>query len=108
VGVVDRIIINSIKIKCIYIYIMPGGVGRTRVGGNQGRPSDQYGFGGVSGLRACVRGPQGIVVGQPCTEQRNIWTMIMTNDWFYQKGNVNSTTGSAVTGGALAARRRRT
>ena len=34
--------------------------------------------------------------------------MIKTNDWYYLKGNVNSTTGGAVTGGALGARKRRT
>jgi len=77
-------------------------VGRTRVGGNQGRPTNQ-------GLRACIRGPLGeIVVGQPCTPAVNKWKMTMTNDWWYQKGNVSSTTGSSVTGGALGARRRRT
>ncbi len=77
-------------------------VGRTRVGGSLGRPTGP-------GLRACIMGPNGeVVVGQPCTEPQNRWTMIMTNDWFYQKGNVSSTTGGAVTGGALAARRRRT
>lgn len=43
-----------------------------------------------------------------CTPARpKLWYMIKTNDWWYQKGNVNSTTGGAVTGGALGARRRR-
>jgi hypothetical protein len=70
-------------------------------GGNQGRPTGPE-------LRACMVGRDGQQLVTPCTPARNIWTMIMTNDWFYQKGNVSSTTGGAVTGGALAARRRRT
>ena len=45
----------------------------------------------------------------PCVPvNHNKWPMIKTNDWYYMKGNVNSTTGGAVTGGALGARKRRT
>ncbi len=47
------------------------------------------------------RAPSGCVLPM----SRNI---VKTNDWYYITGNVNSTTGSAVTGGALSARRRRT
>jgi len=87
------------------------------MGGAGGRPTGPQ-------LRACaypgMPGPQftdSITVGignnrfanvPCCTPARpNMWHMIKTNDWWYQKGNVNSTTGGAVTGGALGARRRR-
>ena len=74
------------------------------VGGSQGRPT------GLE-LRGCIRtsyGPNGKQLIIPCSPAQNIWKMIMTNDWYYGKGNVNSTTGGVVSGGALAARRRRT
>ena len=76
-------------------------IGMRLVGGSQGRPT------GLE-LRGCIRTSDGKSLVNPCTPARNIWTMIMTNDWFYAKGNVNSTTGGVVSGGALAARRRRT
>ncbi len=69
--------------------------------GNQGRPTGPE-------LRGCITGRDGQPLVTPCTPARNMWTMIKTNDWFYQKGNVCSTTGGAVTGGCLAARKRRT
>ena len=61
------------------------------------------------GIGQVVPGGSGGFAEVPCcTPARpNMWHMIKTNDWWYQKGNVNSTTGGAVTGGALGARRRR-
>jgi hypothetical protein len=78
-------------------------VGWQSIGGSKGRPT------GLE-LRACIKDPKtNILFYQPCTPVNDDkWKMIKTNDWYYMKGNVNSTTGSAVTGGALAARRRRT
>jgi len=70
-------------------------------GGNQGRPTGPE-------LRACMVGRDGQQLILPCTPARNIWIMIKTNDNYYQKGNVSSTTGSAVTGGCASARRRKT
>jgi len=71
------------------------------VGGSKGRPTGPE-------LRACMTGPNGQQLVSPCTPARDMWTMIMTNNWWHQRGQVNSTTGGAVTGGALGARRRRT
>ena len=72
-------------------------------GGSKGRPN------GLE-LRACINNPTtNLPFYTPCVPvNHNKWPMIKTNDWYYMKGNVNSTTGSAVTGGALSARQRRT
>ena len=84
----------------IHIY-MP--VNWQSVGGSKGRPT------GLE-LRACINNPRtGLPFYTPCVPvNNNRWPMIKTNDWFYMKGSVNSTTGGAVTGGALSARKRRT
>ena len=73
------------------------------IGGSKGRPTGPE-------LRACITNAKtGELLYTPCTHvNNNKWPMIKTNDWYYLKGNVNSTTGGAVTGGALAARKRRT
>ena len=66
----------------------------TTVGGSKGRNS----------AYPCYNLPH---APSACRMQMS-YTVVKTNDWYYQPGNVNSTTGSAVTGGALNARRRRT
>ena len=73
------------------------------VGGSKGRPTGPE-------LRACITNPNtGLPFYTPCVPVNyNKWPMIKTNDWYYMKGNINSTTGGAVTGGALGARKRRT
>jgi len=72
-------------------------------GGSKGRPTGPD-------LRACINNPQtGLPFYSPCVPVNlNKWPMIKTNDWYYMKGTVSSTTGGAVTGGALGARKRRT
>ena len=72
-----------------------------RVGGNKGRPTGPE-------LRACLKDANGKQLIRPCTPARKIWTMIKTNDWWYQKGNNSSTTLGARTGGILGAVKRRT
>lgn len=73
------------------------------VGGSKGRPT------GLE-LRACIVNKKtGVPFYSPCVPVNSSrWPLIKTNDWYYLKGNVNSTTGSAVTGGALRARKNRT
>ena len=72
-------------------------------GGSKGRPTGPD-------LRACINNPKtNRPFYEPCVPvNHRKWPLIKTNDWFYMKGNVNSTTGSSVTGGALGARKRRT
>ena len=64
-----------------------------------------------------VGGSKGRSAASPCYNLSNAksacripmsYTVVKTNDWYYMPGNINSTSGGAVTGGALAARRRRT
>ena len=72
-----------------------------RVGGSKGRPTGPE-------LRACLKDENGNQLISPCTPARKIWTMIKTNDWWYQKGTNSSTTLGARTGGILGAVKRRT
>ena len=67
--------------------------------------------------RPLIGGSQGRGVNVPCYNLQGAanlcripmsYSLVKTNDWYYVKGNVSSVTGSAVTGGALGARRRRT
>ena len=80
-------------------------VGLYLVGGSQGRGSSSPCYSAFARDpktgASLSRAPSGCVLPM----SRNI---IKTNDWYYISGNVNSTTGSAVTGGSLAARKRRT
>jgi len=76
----------------------------TIVGGSKGRPTDPW-------LKACPRlTPDDVNPKQQgCTPARpNMRTMIMTNDWWYQKGSNSSTSLIHTTGSSLAAVRRRT
>ena len=69
------------------------------MGGSKGRPTGPE-------LRACEKGNKFV---NPCTWARpNLRTMIKTNEWWYQKGNNNSTSLIHTTGGSLGAVRRRT
>ena len=72
-------------------------------GGSKGRPT-------CPELRACINNPKtNLPFYEPCVPvNHRKWPLIKTNDLFYMKGNVNSTTGGSVTGGALGARKRRT
>ena len=78
-------------------------IGFYSVGGSKGRPTGPE-------LRGCIINPKtGNPFIVPCTPVRIMrWPMIMTNDWYYQKGNINSTTGGATTGGIMRAKKRRT
>ena len=67
--------------------------------------------------RPYIGGSQGRGVNVPCYNLQNAsgacripmsFSVVKTNDWYYVKGNVSSTTSGAVTGGALGARKRRT
>ena len=67
--------------------------------------------------RPNIGGAQGRGVNVPCYNLSSAasvcripmsYSVVKTNDWYYVKGNVSSTTGSSVTGGALGARKRRT
>ena len=69
-------------------------VGRPYIGGSQGRGTHVPCYNLSISSSAC-RIPMSFKV-------------VKTNDWYYVKGNVSSTTGSSVTGGALGARKRRT
>jgi hypothetical protein len=84
-------------------------IGVQSVGGSKGRPTNWYE--GRIFLNACLQNPNGNILNSPCflaqPSRGNSFFLLLNNDWFYQKGNVNSTTGGAVTGGALAARKRR-
>lgn len=89
----------------------------TIVGGSKGRPTGPE-------LRACEKGPRWVGPSgygftqvwdptvkriTPCTPARpNLRTMIMSNDWWYQKGNNSSTSLIHTTGSSLGAVRRRT
>ena len=84
-------------------------IGVQSVGGSKGRPTNWY-AGGIF-LNACLQNPHGNILNNPCflaqPARGNSFFLLLNNDWFYQKGNVNSTTGGVVTGGALGARKRR-
>jgi hypothetical protein len=73
----------------------------TIMGGSKGRPTGPE-------LRACIKDSKGNQLISPCTPARREWTMIKTNDWWYQKGNNSSTSLIHTTGGSLSAVRRRT
>ena len=76
-------------------------IGALTVGGSKGRPT------GLE-LRACQLDNKKQLV-EPCTPARpNLKIMIKTNDWWYQKGNNNSTSLIHTTGGSLGAIKRRT
>lgn len=84
-------------------------IGITRVGGSKGRPT-QFPDGGIV-LRGCLQNPYGFILNLPCEKPRvhinQNKFLFLNNDWYYQKGNVNSSTGGASTGSNAAAKKRR-
>jgi len=79
-------------------------IGLFRVGGSKGRPTDPW-------LKSCPHltpadsNPQQV----GCTPARpNLHAMIMSNDWWHQKGSNSSTSLIHTTGSSLSAVRRRT
>jgi len=67
----------------------------TTIGGSKGRGPGVSCAGNLKNAPSACRIPMS-------------FSVVKTNDWYYVKGNVSSTTGGAVTGGALSARKRRT
>lgn len=84
-------------------------VGFQSVGGSKGRPTP-FPDGGII-LRGCIQNPFGFTLNLPCEKPILHVTqnkfLFLNNDWFYQKGSVNSTTGGSSTGGNMAAKKRR-
>ena len=69
-------------------------VGRPYIGGSQGRGANV----------SCYK----LATASSRCKIPMSYSVVKTNDWYYVNGNVSSTTGSSVTGGALGARKRRT
>ena len=97
------------EVKNLNIIIVYMTVGLQSVGGSKGRPTNSISRGII--LDACLQNPYGNILNKPCflaqPSRGNSFFLLLNNDWFYQKGNVNSTTGGVVTGGGLGARKRR-